>query len=362
MAETYARLGHQAGGTGDLGHGHHMEIHRLLGAVAVCDGVVIVQYGGGGAKPAEDIAGHHLGVGVEVGDDDVPLRQGAGELEEAAGKHRVGGVVPAGGGVEVAAVMGEGVQLHGAEGIVQRAEGLARPVVILGGGFIEALPRGEVIVGHAGGGGEAGEAAAVAHEDLGGLGDGKNEELAGVGGAVGKEAGDEGGEVALGEAGVPVQQIVLAQLLRVGDVAGEDVGHILHVGTVAEGVLQIGADAGRAGDLRDPDLHALFRAEGAVELLHQTVHGGVRLLAVDVPEGEGDRGVFAQEGLSAAAGEGEGQRKEQKQGKNTLSHGDSSYIVRLEESGRFIVNRRKFFYPPLPFFGGSGYDKKGKLW
>ena len=250
----------------------------------------------------------------------MPLRQGAGELHPALFEHGVVRVVPAVLGVEVLAAALQGAELHGAEGVVQGTEGLAGPVVELPGGIVKALPGGKLVIAYAGGLSEAVEAAAVAHEKLGGLGDGKEQQLPVLRRAVGQKAGHEVGQLLLREPVVPVHQVLLPQGRGVADVAGEEVRHLLQVAAVL-GLLQKAADLGGAGEVRHLHPDALLLPHGVVELLHQNVHGGAGLLAVDVPEVDRDRVVFVQQRLLSAAGEGQEKGCQQQQGQHALFHG-----------------------------------------
>ena len=90
------------------------------------------------------------------------LREGSGELHPALLKYGIVGIVPAVFRVEIPTAALHGAELHGADGIIQRTEGLARPVIEPARGIVEALPCGEVLIADAGGGGKAVEAAAVA--------------------------------------------------------------------------------------------------------------------------------------------------------------------------------------------------------
>ena len=249
------------------------------------------------------------------------LGQGAGKLHPALLKYGVIGVVPAVFRVEIPAAVLHGVQLHGADGVIQRTEGLARPVIELAGGVVKALPCGEVIVADAGGSGKAGEAAAVAHEELRGLGDGEHQQPAVLRRAVGQKAGGEIGELVGGELFVPVHKVIRAQLQRIDNVAGEEIGHGLHVLAAALRLQQKATDLGGAAHAGHLNLHAALDAHGAVELLHQKIHGRAGLLAVNVPKGQGDGVLFIQQGLLSAAGEGKDQRREQQQGDDALFHG-----------------------------------------
>ena len=233
------------------------------------------------------------------------LREGSGELHPALLKYGIVGIVPAIFCVEIPAAALHGTELHGADGIIQRTEGLARPVIELAGGVVKALPCGEVIIADTGGIGKAGEAAAVAHQKLRGLGNGEDQQPAVLRHTVGEKAGDEVGELIGGELLVPVHEVVLTQLQRVDDVAGKEVGHLLHLLPAALRLLQIAADLGCAAGAGDLHLHAALLSHGAVELLHQKIHGRACLFAVDMPEGQRDRLFFIQQGLLSAAGEGE---------------------------------------------------------
>ena len=68
------------------------------------------------------------------------LREGSGELHPALLKYGIVGIVPAIFCVEIPAAALESVELHGANGIVERTEALVRPVVAPARGSVEALP------------------------------------------------------------------------------------------------------------------------------------------------------------------------------------------------------------------------------
>ena len=250
-----------------------MEIHGLLRVVRVGDGIIVIKDRRGGAQAAHHIAGHHLGVGVEVRDHHMPLRQRSGELHPALLKYGVAGIVPAAFRVEIPAAVLHGAELHGADGIVHRAERIARPVIEPAGSVVKALPCGEVIIADTGGIGEAGEAAAVAHQKLRGLGNGEHQQPTVLRRAVVQKAGNKVGELTRRELAVPVHKVVLAQLQRVDDVAGKEVGHLLHLLPAALRFLQIAADLGCAAGAGNLHLHAALLSHGAVELLHQKIHG-----------------------------------------------------------------------------------------
>ena len=158
----------------------------------------------------------------------MPLGQRAGKLRPALLEHGVVKIVPAVFRVEILRAMLQRAEFHGADGIVHGAEGLrtVRPVIELPGGVIESLPGGEVVIAYAGGGGKAGKARAVEHEQLRGFGQGKHQQFA-IRLAVGKEAGHKFTLLLLREPVIPVQQIILAQGDGVPDVAGEEVRHLL---------------------------------------------------------------------------------------------------------------------------------------
>ncbi len=48
---------------------------------------------------------------------------------------------------------------------------------------------------------------------------------------------------------------------------------------------QLGADVGAVGHQGDIDEHALLRAHGGVEFIHQAIHGRIGLLTVNMPHG-----------------------------------------------------------------------------
>ena len=157
------------------------------------------------------------------------LSQRAGKLHPALLENGVVEIIPAVFCVEILRAMFQRVQLHGADGIVHGAEGLrtVRPVIELPGSVIESLPGGEVVIAYAGGGGKAGKARAVEHEQLRGFGQGEHQQFAIICFTVRKEAGHKLALFLLREIVIPVQQIVLAQGDGVPDVAGEEVRHLL---------------------------------------------------------------------------------------------------------------------------------------
>ena len=104
-------------------------------------------------------------------------------------------------------------------------------------------------------------------------------------------------------------------------------------------LLQIAADLGRAAHAGDLHLHAALLSHGAVEFLHQKVHGRACLLAVNVPEGQGDRLLFIQQRFFPAAGESKNKGAEQQTSKTEL--------VFAKEEGYFR-NFLKFFAVMYP--------------
>ena len=227
-AQAHARLGHQGLRPRCHGQGDHLQVHRLAAAVLIGDGIIIVKNCRGGAKAGEHLAGHDLGIGVEIGHHDMPLRQRTGKLHPALLEHGIVEVIPAVFRVKILCPMLQRVQFHGADGIVHGAERLraVRPVIEPPSGVIESLPGGEVVIAHAGGGGKAGKARAVEHEQLRGFGQGEHQQFA-IRLAVGKETGHKFTLLLLREIVIPVQQIILAQGDGVPDVAGEEVRHLL---------------------------------------------------------------------------------------------------------------------------------------
>ena len=233
------------------------------------------------------------------------LREGSGELYPALLKYGVVGIVPAVFRVEIPTAALHGAELHGADGIIQRTEGLARPVIELAGGVVKALPCGEVIIADTGGSGKAGEAAAVAHQKLRGLGNGEDQQPTVLRHAVREKAGNEVGEFLLRKPVVPIDKVLLTQGGCIGNMAGKEVRHLLYLLPAALCLLQVAADLGCAAGAGDLHLHAALLSHGAVELLHQKVHGRACLFTVDMPEGQRDRLLFIQQGLLSAGGEGE---------------------------------------------------------
>ena len=197
-------------------------------AVLIGDGIIIIEDRRGGAKAGQHLAGHDLGIGIEVGHHDMPLGQRAGKLHPALLENGVIEIIPAVFRVEILCPMLQRVQFHGADGVVHGAEGLrtVRPVIELSGSVIESLPGGEVVIVYAGGGGKAGKARAVEHEQLRGFGQGEHQQFA-IRLTVGKETGHKFTLLLLREIVIPVQQIILAQGDGVPDVAGEEVRHLL---------------------------------------------------------------------------------------------------------------------------------------
>ena len=228
-AQAHARLGHQGLCPRCHGQGDHLQVHRLAVPVLIGDGVIIIEDRRGGAKAGQHLAGHHLGIGIEVGHHDMPLGQRTGKLHPALLENGVVEVIPAVFRVKILCPMLQRVQFHGADGIVHGAERLraVRPVIELPGSVIESLPGGEVIVGHAGGGGKAGKARAVEHEQLCGFGQGKYKQTAVICFTVGQEAGHKFTLLLLREPVIPVQQLVLTQGDGVPNVAGKEVRHLL---------------------------------------------------------------------------------------------------------------------------------------
>lgn len=142
---------------------------------------------------------------------------------------------------------------------------------------------------------------------------------------------------------------ILAKLQRVDDVAGKEVGHLLHALAAALRLLQIAADLGRAAHAGDLHLHAALLSHGAVEFLHQKVHGRACLLAVNVPEGQGDRLLFIQQRFFPAAGESKNKGAEQQKREKALFHKETSKteLVFAKEEGYFR-NFLKFFAVMYP--------------
>ena len=228
-AQAHARLGHQRLRPRCHGQGNHLQVHRLAAAVLIGDGIIIIEDRRGGAKAGEHLAGHDLGIGIEIGHHDMPLGQRAGKLHPAFLENGVVEVIPAVFRVEILCAMLQRVQFHGADGIVHRTKRLRAvcPGIEPPGSVIESLPCGEVIISHAGGGGKAGKARAVEHEQLRGFGQGKYKQTAVICFTVGQEAGHKLALFLLREPVIPVQQIILAQGDGIPDVAGEEVRHLL---------------------------------------------------------------------------------------------------------------------------------------
>ena len=159
----------------------------------------------------------------------MPLSQRAGKLHPTLLENGVVKIIPAVFRIEILRAMFQRAELHGADGIVHRTKRLraVRPVIELPGSVIESLPGGEIVIGHAGGGGKAGKARAIEHEQLRGFGQGEHQQFAIICFTVGQEAGHKLALFLLREPVIPVQQIILAQGDGVPDVAGEEVRHLL---------------------------------------------------------------------------------------------------------------------------------------
>ena len=197
-------------------------------AVLIGDGIIIIENCRGGAKAGEHLAGHDLGIGIEVGHHDMSLGQRTGKLHPALLENGVIEIIPAVFRVEILCPMLKRVQFHGADGVVHGAEGLrtVRPVIELSGSVIEPLPCGESVIAHAGGSRKAGKARAVEHEQLRGFGQGEHQQFV-IRLAVGKETGHKLAPFLLCEPVIPVHQIILAQGDGIPNVAGKEVRHLL---------------------------------------------------------------------------------------------------------------------------------------
>ena len=90
------------------------------------------------------------------------------------------------------------------------------------------------------------------------------------------------------------------------------------------GLLQKTADHGGAGEIRHLYPDALFRTHAAVEFLHQNIHGGAGLLAVNMPESYSYRLSFIQQSVLSAAEEGQKKGCGEQQGKNCFFMGKTS--------------------------------------
>ena len=314
-----------------------MEIHRLLCPVLIGDGIVVVENRREGAEAGEHIACHDLRVGIEIGDHHVALSQRAGELHPALLEYGIIGIIPAVFCVKITAAVLQCVQFYRTDGIVQCAEGLAAgPVIELSGSIVKALPCGKVCVTDAGGLRKAGEAAAVAHQKLGGFGNREEQQGSVLRHAVGQKAGDKVRELLCCKPGVPIYQIVRAQRRGVADVAGEQIGHFRCVSAALLGFLEEAADLGGTAEIGHLYPDALLLPHGTVEFLHQQIHRRAGLLAVNVPEVQRHRVALPEQGLLSAAGEGKHKGGYQQQGKQTLFHGKPSKIEKL------FINQRYF--------------------
>ena len=284
-AQAHARLRHQGLRPRSTGHRQNPQVHWLGVSVLVGDYVIVVEDGGAGAHAGKHLAGHDLGVGVEVRDDDVTLHQRPGKLQPAFLQRQVFKIIPAVLGIEIFGAMLHGVQLDRTQGIIQRAEGQAGKLIIFGGCRIEALPCGKIFFGDAGGCRKAVKAGAGHHQHVGGFGN-REDEQAAILHTVLQKAGDKFRQLLRREGIVPVQNILLTQGKRISDMAGENIREGQGIRVIALRIKQELADFCCTGHIHHANQNPCFAAGGAVEFVHQFVHRGASLLAVDMPHDE----------------------------------------------------------------------------
>ena len=140
--------------------------------------------------------------------------------------------------------------------------------------------------------------------------------------------------------------------------AGKEVGHLLHVLAAALRILQVAADLGRAAHAGDLHLYAALLPHGAVELLHQQVHRRACLLAVNVPEGQGDRLLFIQQRFFPAAGESKNKGAEQQKREKALFHKETSKTELVFAKEGLFSKFLKFFCRHVPNLKDLG-DRQG---
>ena len=151
----------------------------------------------------------------------------------------------------------------------------------------QPLPCCQSVDGHAGGLGEAVEGRLVEIHDLRGFGHRKHHQTA-VHFALLQKGGDERGQLLLAEI-VPIvhQDAVIRQGQHRFGVGDEQVGQFRGAGLSVGGGqhrLVDGVGVGYRGHLHiDP----LLLAHRLIELSDEVVEGGVRLAAVDMPDGDG---------------------------------------------------------------------------
>ena len=105
------------------------------------------------------------------------------------------------------------------------------------------------------------------------------------------------------------------------------------------GLLQKTADHGGAGEIRHLYPNALFRTHAAVEFLHQNIHGGAGLLAINMPENYSYRFSLIQQSALSAAEEGQKKGCGEQQGKNRFFMEKSSKIEQT-----FDKNTKNFVF------------------
>ena len=95
-AQAHTGLRHQGrGGPGGVGQGSQQQVGGLGGVVRIGDEIIVIEDGRGAAKARQRFAGHYLGVGVQVRDQNIALHQPPGKLHPRGTEGFVGQVVPA---------------------------------------------------------------------------------------------------------------------------------------------------------------------------------------------------------------------------------------------------------------------------
>ena len=292
----------------------------------------------------------------------MPLHQRLGKFHPGALDGRTFGVVPAVLGVLQIIATGHDIQFDMADQIVKGTERLAvRPVIIPGGGIKEAFPGGKGVIGHAGIGGKPLKLGAVQKQCVSGLGHRKDHQLS-VHRSVIQKFRHIARQLVLAEIRIPVQQLFGSQFSYGAGVAGEQIGHFRCAGFSGHCLLQLRCDLGAAGHIGDGHDDALLLTHRGIEFLHQPVHRGVGLFAIDMPQGQRDRLLRVKRRLFSAAGQTAQSEQCSKQKCDRSFHGfvpPSLGCVALspktnENQGNFQI----FMLPSLPFGGlGRGQNR-----
>ena len=109
------------------------------------------------------------------------------------------------------------------------------------------------------------------------------------------------GELLITEAVLPIQDMFHTDLLDDAGKAGKEVRHSRGPGLIGVSVQKLRAEYRAVGHHGDVDDDPLLPAHRFIKLGDQAVHGGVRLLPIYMPHGEGDRGGGGKAGFALAS-------------------------------------------------------------